>query len=516
MIVHGNQDMLMVFTVQDITVEKATEKKLAELKQEVQVKGFEYQQAEVLASMSSWLWDTESGEITWSEGAYQLLGYKPGTINLSQKHLLRAVHPDDQKRVTDELALAIKEGTESRLQFSLIRSGEVRRVAATFKLMPYEGRKLFLGILQDITVQYNLEQKLLHQAQLATSISENMLDRAVITDTENTIQLWNRTCEEIYGIKKDAAIGNNFFDVFPQLKNEEDLSLFNRALSGETISIKRTRGSLRREYHDLYMVPLMDDEGTVTGVLHILHDVSREVEIEQKLTERVNFIESLVEASVDRIIVMDRHMNYLYCNQKAADNYGLSKEELIGKNVLEVFPAAVNNPSYEHFRKALKGETVHIPAIEGLGGDDHTYQLYLVPIKDAAQNVSAVLWIHHDLGGEMKLVREQRRAAAIVNNIDALFIELDFEEKCLFINDTAEFYFGEKKEELIGKNIKDILPKDNIIGYNTVKKALTERVQAEVEYFCSLLQKWVFLSAVPSEDGVIILIYDRNDIKERS
>lgn len=409
LMVYGESEMVMLVTVQDISGEVVTTQKLAALKEQVMVRQFALQQAEEMAGMGNWNWELESEIITWSESLYHLLGYKPGDTAATHKHLMQAIHTDDRKKFADGLKLILDEKQESKFEFRILRCGEVRHLCASFKILPHGEKDLFISIFQDITGQHNIRQQLSAQTHLSAIIAENMLDRAVITNTENTIEVWNKRSEETYKIKKEDAIGKNIFDVLPQLKNEEDMLFFNRALQGETIFVQHKKASVRQEYHDLHMIPLKDAENQVTGVLHLLHDVTYQREMQQRLSERLNFIESLVEASVDRIIVMDRYMNYLYCNGKAAAYYKLNKEDIIGKNVLEVFPATVGDLSFEHFRRALKGETVHIPAIEGFI-DEHHFELYLIPIKDAGGNITAVLWMHHDLVGDIKFQHQLKKS----------------------------------------------------------------------------------------------------------
>jgi PAS domain S-box-containing protein len=382
-VVYGEGEMVMLVTVRDVTSEIATAQKLAELKLQVAMRQFAQLQSEDMAAMGSWWWDPEADVMSWSESLYRLLAVKPSATNPTHKQLTRAIHPEDRKRFQDEFQLTLNEKRESRFEFRMVRLGEVRQVCASFKLMPFAGKEWFIGTLQDITPQHRLQHQLFMQAQQATYITENMLDRAVITDTENTVLVWNKRCEEAYNIKKESAIGKNIFEILPQLKNETDLALFNRALAGETIFIPASKATPRQEFHDRHLVPLRDEESNVTGILHLLHNVTKEYEMQQRLNERLNFVESLMEASVDRILVMDRHMNYLYCNERAASYYNLHKEDLIGKNVLEVFPASVSEPTHDHFRRALRGETVHIPAIEGIS-EQHYHEVFLIPIFNEA------------------------------------------------------------------------------------------------------------------------------------
>lgn len=73
------------------------------------------------------------------------------------------------------------------------------------------------------------------QIQLAKQLTENFPDRIMITDNNYSFVMWNNACEEKYNYKKDAVIGLNFFDVFPEYKTEEMFLQFKNALQGKAV-----------------------------------------------------------------------------------------------------------------------------------------------------------------------------------------------------------------------------------------------------------------------------------------
>jgi PAS domain S-box-containing protein len=514
MVVYGDGEMIMVVSLEDITKDRAVVRKAAEANEAILLKNFINNQLETAAIAGSWIWDVESGAVTWSDGLYQLLGYKATAVTLTPKSFLRFIHTDDRKTVTDSIELLLHEKKEMAFSFRIIRLGEERFVKASFRLVANSARQLFIATFHDVTAGQHMKEQLTKEVQLAESISQNIQDTVIITDDNNNIVLWNKAAEAQFGVKRDDALHKNFFDVLPSLKDEQTLTQFNQVLKGQGVFLQAARSVQAKTYHNLTRMPLRNDEGTVSGILHLLHDVTKEQEMEQRLTERLNFIESLLEASVDRIVVLDRHMNYLYCNKKAAEHFGIDKEELIGKNVLEVFPASISNPSYEYFRRALQGETVHIPAIDGLL-DEHYGQVYLIPVSGNTGEVSAIMWIRQDLSGEIKLQRQLKKSDDILNTINAAFIELDEDFHIKYINPTGELFFGRPKEFILGEVLWEAFPQMiNTKGYEAVLKAVGERLKVEVEYFSVVFNKLVFMSVTPSADGVIILFYDRQDIKE--
>jgi PAS domain S-box-containing protein len=103
MVVYGEGEMVMIVSLQDITKEKVVERKSAELNETVLVKNFIQAQVEAAAGAGSWVWEVESGAITWSDGLYHLLGYRPSATTLTYKSFLRFIHTDDRKAVTSSI-----------------------------------------------------------------------------------------------------------------------------------------------------------------------------------------------------------------------------------------------------------------------------------------------------------------------------------------------------------------------------------------------------------------------------
>jgi PAS domain S-box-containing protein len=505
---------VVIGVIEDVSVERSLERKLGEMQENSFVLASAQSHLEETAGLGSWTRNLDTGKITWSDNFYHLLGYKAGSVELTERHITRMVHSDDRKKFTDAIARAAEELPPEAFQFRLIRLGVLHHMKASFRVVRDGERRIFTGVLQDITQEYLLKEELYSRLHLGESLTDNILDRVAITDANNNIILWNKRCEDVYGIKKDKAIGRNFFDVLPPLRTPEDIEMYNRVLEGETVHQHHVKGRLRREYHDLHLIPLRSEEGEVTGILHVVHDVTRERELHQSLSERLEFIEKLVDNSVDQIIVLDRNMNYIYWNKRSEEYYGLRREEVVGRNVLEVFPNVRDEPTYDDFRKALQGATVYLPARADEQQGAYN-EVYLLPIKNDRGEVSSVLWITHDLSNEYLLRKEQQRAERVMNSIDEAYVELDGNQVLRYMNRRAEELWNLNREHWLGRNFRSHMreslePEASAI----INKALLGNTAAQGEYFSATAGMWLYLSATPSAEGLIILFYDISDIKE--
>jgi PAS domain S-box-containing protein len=519
----GN-DMVITGTIQDVTVQKMLEKRLKDISEKEAVREFLEGHIEEMANIGSWIWDISTNAIQWSNNFYKLLGVKSSQVSLTQKQLIELIHPDDQKLFTDEVSLATTQKKESSFTFRLMQRGKERTMKASFNIMKDDDKETFIGTIQDVTNESILQNELSQRVQLAEALSENILDRVIITDESNNIILWNKQCESTYALKKDEVIGKHFFDVFPKLKTEDEVAMFNRVLKGEAVSLHHVRSVMGTGYYNLHLLPLWNEnEVEVNGIIHIVHDVTKEMELQQSLNERLSLIENIVESSVDKIIAIDRNLNYLLWNKKGEEYYGLRKEQVIGKNVLEIFPETGIMPGYDDFRRVLKGEMIHIPANKE---DKDNHEIYLVPVKNNKGDITAILWMLHDLS---KDVKAEKKIIAQANLLQTVFDAspqgiilfrvirnhkneiVDYE---VVLNNRTTQKWNNK--DLAGKRYGDEFPflKENGIfdGYNKVLQT-GEGMDIEVFYEGAGFKNWFRITAVKLNDDE--LVATAQDITQR-
>ncbi len=506
---YGN-DRLMAGTMQDITLQRTLEKHVAELQKQQVTREARTRLAESIAEMGSWLWNLTTGEMDWSEPLYELLGYKVNTTKISEKIFLRSVHPEDQGRFQEEMEQCISGRTESELTFRLMRKNGLRYVRALFKFLVQDNEDYFIASFQDVTTGQLAQRELTERVQLIETLSDSIPDIVIVTNSDHSIIQWNRKCEQVFGRKKEDVIGENFFEVFPQLKVDDVIGDMENVLAGA--HIQREARNINRVIKGVYninLVPLKDEEENVLGMLHMLHDVSKETHLHQELTTRLQFIEKLVEATVDRIIVLDRNLNYLYWNKRAADYYDVSKEEVIGKNILEMFPGFMNDPSYKEFRNVLRGEIVHIPAEKNLQKKKGYFETYLIPIKNNEGAVTSILWIVHDLYKEYQLQRQKLKEGEVLDVLNENYLELNAHYQVVNMNNSCAEYLGGTKEELTGLLVWEVLPEASGEPLkNAMKKAMEEGVYTRDEFMSAKTRHWQNFSIAPTIDGIVMVFYD--------
>jgi len=395
--------------LQDVTRQLVFEKELDKMKTDLRLMRLGQLLQDAATSSATWYWNLADNTVRTNDHLWQLLGTRPDAAGFSWPVFLRFVLEDDRLTVQSCLKAATKSTEEQKCRFRLLRKGELRQIEAVLQQQADEKGSWLMVSLQDVTDTHHLQKAMEAKEKFAQSLADNTVNYILVSDVNHQIQLWNRAFEETFSIPRGKAIGKNLFEVFPALQNETIIADLNKALAGETVTLENQRLVGTKEIVNIHLSPIHNDEGTITGVLHVLQNTSREFHLREQLTQRLAFIENLLEHSVDRIIVLDRHLNYQYWNRRAEDYYGISRDEVIGRNILELFPAFAADPSYPELRRVLRGETVYIPAQDTLAEKKAYYETYLVPLKTGLSDVSGILWIVHDLTKEYHLQEMQKR-----------------------------------------------------------------------------------------------------------
>lgn len=415
----NSNELMMMGIVLDITTRKANEESIRELVHKQTLQSGLAQLAEETAGMGSVVWFAND-TMHWSDGFYRLLGYKPGSVEPSFRVWQKSIYPQELKMFNEGVAAALNNEPVESLQFRIISKAGIRHLKLTFRGMINGDQTALMGLVQDVTGSMGLKQQA-SASELYTALLENISrDLVLLTNTEHLIIRCNDGVGAKTGLEKGDVLHRNLFDVFPALKEETFFAQLQTALAGRETSSDKIRNSYLPRWHRYRLVPYKDDEGKVLGVLHVVQDISKHLELQQQLGERLAFIENLLDATVDRIVVLDHNMNYLYWNPVAENYYGLSKQQVLGKSILEVFSAFRNDPTYQEFRRVLKGETVHMPA--GPIGDETGayFETYLIPVQNDEGQVIAVLWIAHDLSRERQFQHQLQHSLAVLQQTEDL------------------------------------------------------------------------------------------------
>jgi diguanylate cyclase (GGDEF)-like protein/PAS domain S-box-containing protein len=160
-----------------------------------------------------------------------------------------------------------------------------------------------IGVLADAfnKMALSLERRQEEADRAAAEMRETKDTLATIIETspvaivcsgpQRHILIWNRSAEQIFGFLSEEMIGRLTKLVPPELK-EESQSLFDRAMSGETIrdaQVKRLRRDGTTVDVRVAAAPMTNPDGTVRGVAWAYEDITDRKRAEEQLARLAHY-----------------------------------------------------------------------------------------------------------------------------------------------------------------------------------------------------------------------------------
>ncbi|MCU7552033.1 PAS domain S-box protein [Chitinophagaceae bacterium LB-8] len=246
--------------------------------------------------------------------------------------------------------------------------------------------------------------------------------------------------------------------------------------------VKRKDGEIR--YVKTSAVPVKNEKGETVLFCSVL-DVTEEELLKQQLQERNQLVESLIENSADMIEVIDTGMHYTVWNKANEQQFGLSKEEVLGKNIVDVFPGLRNDKRMEFINQGLKGNPTYRkeqPCLNGRKTADFSY----IPLRNADGSIMGLLIMAHDITERIKAAEKLKRANDELHYRNQALREAyafnrhitDLAPNGIYVYDKAKgvnVFFNKHAQELYGYNeteleemghdfVSRIIHPDDLIG----------------------------------------------------
>lgn len=139
----------------DITQQKRDEQLMRENEERFRL-------ATSAGSIGVWDWDLQSNQLQWTDKVYEIHGVDPKRFDTSLENFRKLIHPEDAKKVHEQLDKALSGKEDFNSIFRIVRpSGEVRWITTSATVIrDTKGIPLrMLGATSDITHEKNLEQE---------------------------------------------------------------------------------------------------------------------------------------------------------------------------------------------------------------------------------------------------------------------------------------------------------------------------------------------------------------------
>jgi PAS domain S-box-containing protein len=247
------------------------------------------------------------------------------------------------------------------------------------------------------------------------------------------------------------------------------------------------------------------DQGVCRRIYGSFQDIHTSKMLELQIRE-------ILESISDAFYALDKNWNFTYFNKEAEILLSKKKEEVLGKNMWELFPAITQTPLRKIYQRVARTK-IKESFEYFFPGNGKWYEINAYP----SQGGISAYFKNID---ERKIAAEQLEKAHqekidILESIGDAFFYVNTDWVITYCNKVTERILGRKRGDLIGKVLWDEYPEAVGTGiYKNYHKALETQEHLTFEEFYQPMQIWLELTVYPSPNGLSVYFKDITQRKE--
>jgi len=303
------------------------------------------------AKIGTWWVSLPDAVTHWTDEVFSMFGFDESEEVPSADTFLSRVHPDDRELVRGMLARQslLEEGPyHYKYRFKPDDSTEktiehIARLERDEKGVPVR----LLGTVQDISAFEKILEALEEsERQLRQTVDElegvvNAFPGMVlVVDRQFNIALANRAVplksghSDLSGLlgKKCYEVCHNTLDVCSRCGVAEVFDSGKPHSGISTDEEEKLTGTATKTY----AIPLKNDTGDTWAAVKIIMDISDLRQKERLIRENERRFRTIIEQAGDAVYISDPDGNIVDVNQRAVESTGYSREELLGKTIMDL------------------------------------------------------------------------------------------------------------------------------------------------------------------------------------
>ena len=373
---------------------------------------------------------------------------------------------------------------------------------------------------RDLALRSRAEQALLSSEEKYRMLVQGIQDHSIVLlDPNGKILSWNAGAERMTGAGPEQVIGRNFSRFFPAdaLAMDRPAAILRAAADSglyEEYALRVRKDGTPFRVRSSYAA-LRDADRNIVGFSVVGRDLSESTESGAKYR-------GLLEAAPDAMVVVNQAGEIVLLNVQAEKQFGYHRDELVGQPVKGIIP--------EGFAERLIADGTRSAAdalaqqigmgIELIGRrkDSSVFpiEIMLSPLESAEGTLvtAAIRNISVRKAAEKHLAQMEGRYRGLLEAAPDAMLVVNQAGAIVLLNVQAENQFGYRRDELVGKPVKNIIPKgfaERLVadGLRSAEEALAQQIGTGIELVALRKDNTEFpielmLSPLQSSDGILV------------
>jgi PAS domain S-box-containing protein len=352
-------------------------------------------------------------------------------------------------------------------------------------------------------------------------------DAMVVVNQSGEIVLLNAQAEKQFGYSRDELIGQKVTNIIPDGFAERLIADGTRSAAdalaqqiGMGIELIARRKNASEFPIEIMLSPLESAEGIL--VTAAIRDISIRKAAEKHLAQMEGRYRGLLEAAPDAMVVVNQAGEIVLLNLQAENQFGYSRDELIGQKVKNIIPQGfAERLIADGTRSAAEALAQQIgTGIELIArrrdGTEFPIEIMLSPLESAEGTLvtAAIRDISVRRAAEKHLAQMEGRYRGLLEAAPDAMVVVNQAGEIVLLNVQAENQFGYSRDELVGQKVKNIIPEgfaERLVAdaLRSVEDALAQQIGTGIELIARRKNGTEFpielmLSPLESAEGILV------------
>lgn len=287
-------------------------------------------------------------------------------------------------------------------------------------------------------------------------------------DRDSRLVSVNETYAKELGLTAEQIVGTSDYDLYPRelaekyraddqkvMQSRKPMTIIEKHLDGASESIV-----------EVTKAPVVDDDGTVIGLMGMFADVTQRKRTEEALKHERYLLHAFMANVPDCIYFKDATAKFTRINNAMAKRFGLTHaDDAIGKSDSDFFAEEYAAKSLADDLKLLETGKAILTKEEDVRLQDGSRFWAIttkIPLRDRKDRVIGLFGVLHDITERIRAentVRKSRQLLqAFLDNSPAVIYVKDKQGRYLLINRLFEELFKRTREEMLLKTDFDVFP----------------------------------------------------------
>ena len=350
-----------------------------------------------------------------------------------------------------------------------LKSGVIIDVDVTAHTIEFQGRWATHIVVIDITDSIKAKSTIEVNERRYRAIVETQTELINRVTPQGQITFSNEAFRRFVG---QSAEGSTDFNFLQAVHPDDRVLLRNHLLSltpanpTATITHRMMRADGYVRWYEWVSQVIYDEAGRLQDIQGIGRDITEAKLMEAELRSSEEKYRSLVESSDSALALIAADGQVLFANVIAATALGMTTNDMIGRNMIDLFPPQIAKRQLDHVKKVIQtGRGAIADTSSVAAGESHWYHTSIQPVHNENGQVYAAFINATDIDNLVRtsesLQISEEKYRRIVETAQEGLWAVDGQVRTTHVNEKMAAMLDYSPEELVGKPFLNFIHPDD-------------------------------------------------------